>query len=195
MLASTFYLIIGLVAGGGLTAVIGGTVIASMTKEKRTKKREYNKYAPARVRNLPKEIEEELNGLREDLGKLLELDQYKTATALSSVIELAQELFGKLTRRGDTHQVNMAAVSYGHLFAKLNKALSEEYFFDMLQNPAMWTRVDERTLAVRNAVKAVNAELLEAIRNFNSHADMEFEVDMEAILRKTNSDGILKDLG
>lgn len=194
MLASTFYLIIGLAAGGVTTASVGSYIIAKLTRSNREQKKLLAQYAPKKVRALPKVIDVELEGLREDLERLLTLKEFKTATALASVIAMTQELFTKLKNRGDEHQINMAAVAYGHVLTKLNKALSDDYFYDMLANPDKWTRVEERTTMVRGAVKAVNSELLDAIRDFNSYADVHYDVDMESILRKNDANEMLKDL-
>jgi len=194
MLASTFYLIIGLAAGGVPLLGVGSYVVAKLTRKNREQKKLLAEYAPKKVRDLPEPISTELIGLRADLERLLELQEFKTATALASVIEMTQELFMKLKSRGGDHQVKMAALTYGHILQKLNKALSDDYFYDMLANPDKWTRVDERLAMVRSAVKAVNSEILDAIRDFNSYADIHYDVDMESILSKSNAAAMLNDL-
>jgi hypothetical protein len=194
MLASVFYLIVAGIGTGTALAIPGGIYISRLVRKNREQKKLLEQYMPKKARSLPESIEVELNGLREDLTRLLELQEFKTATALGSVIEMTQELFTKLKARGDEHQVKMAALSYSHVLHKLNKALSDDYFYDMLANPDKWTRVDERLAMVRNAVKAVNSELLQAIRDYNSYADIHYDVDMESILGKTAAAEMLNDL-
>jgi len=194
MEAGLFYLIIGLIGGGVLTGGVGIPVIAKLTKAGREKRKQLARFLPTKANGMPAEISSELRDLRSDLERLVELEEFKTATALASVIEMTQELFKKLKNRGDGHQINLAAVSYGHMLHKVNKALSDEYFFDMIQRPDMWNRVEERKAMVRNVVKIVNGEILDAIRDFNSASDFHVEVDLEALLRRNDADELLKDL-
>ncbi len=195
MEAGLFYLIIGLIGGGVLTAGGGIPLIMKLTRSGRERRKLLAKFAPSKANGMPAEISVELSDLRKDLAKLVELEEFKTATALASVIEMTQELFKKLKNRGDGHQIKMAAVSYGHMLQKMNKALSDEYFFDMIQRPDMWTRVEERKAMVRNVVKVVNSEILDAIRAFNSSSDFHVEVDLEALLRNNDASELLTDLG
>lgn len=195
MLASTFFLIVGLVAGGVVTAGGAAIFIPILTRESRDRKKLFKRYAPDKSTHaLPKTIETELTGLRSDLEQLVKLGELPTAKSLSGVISLAQDLFAKLKSRGDAHQVDMAAVSYCDVLGKLNKALSNEYFFDMVANPEHWKHVEDRRATVREAVKAVNAELLESIRSLNSYTDMDYGVEIDSILRKSDVHNILKDL-
>jgi len=185
MLASTFFLIVGIAVGVGVTGGAAAITIPIVTRKKRAENRLLREYQPSKAKFLPKEVDVELTGLRADLEWLVKHEEFKTATALSSVISLSQELFSKLKNRGDEHQLNLAAISYGNILAKLNKALSPDYFFDMLENPEQWENVEDRRIQVRNAVKAANAELLEAIRTLNTYTDMDYGVAIESILRNS----------
>lgn len=194
MLASTFFLIVGLVAG---SVVVGGGVaiaVPLLTRDRRARKRELKEITPARAKNLPSSVDKDLDGLRDALEGLLDAQEYKTATVLSSTIALTQEIFEKLSRRGDSHQVDLAVVSYGGLLKKLNQALSGDYFFDMLKNPSHWTDIEARKSSVRTAVKIVNAELLDAVRSINGLNDADFTLAIEMILRRHETKDLLGDI-
>lgn len=194
MLASTFFLMVGLITGG--VVVAGGAAIAVplLTRERRARKRALKELAPSRAKNLPPSVDNILEGLRRALEGLLDAQEYKTATALSSTIALTQEIFEKLSRRGDSHQVNLAVVSYGGLLDKLNRALSSDYFFNMLENPSHWTNVEERKSSVKTAVKVVNAELLDAVRSINGLNEADFTLAIETILRRQETKDLLGDI-
>lgn len=194
MLASTFFLIVGIVAG---TVVLGGgaaIAVPIITRDRRARKKALKELAPARAKHLPSSVEKSLDGLRTALEGLLDAQEYKTATALSSTIALTQEIFEKLSRRGDSHQVNLAVVSYGGLLEKLTRALSGDYFFDMLKNPSHWADVEPRKHSVRTAVKVVNAELLDAVRSINGLNEADFTLAIETILRRQETKDLLGDI-
>lgn len=193
MIASTFYLIIGGISGAFALATIGGGWFAVKTKDSRARKRLFKSYAPDRKRNLPREVNAELDGLRLDLEKLIELHEDALAAKVGEVITLCQELFSKLHAR-DEHQANLAAVNYADLLAKLNQALSDDYYFNMLEKPQLWSRVEERKALVHSVATAIAAELIQNIRDFNAHADIIHDVNLESVLDRANARAILDDL-
>lgn len=193
MLASTFYLILGGVGGVLALATLGGGFFAVKTKDSRARKRLFNRYAPERNRSIPREVNAELDGLRLDLQRLLEFREDALAEKVGEVITLCQELFAKLHARNE-HQANLAAVNYADLLAKLNQALSDDYYFNMLEKPQLWSRVEERKRLVHSVATAIAAELLQNIRDFNSHADIHHDVNLESVLDRANARAILDDL-
>lgn len=194
MLASTFYLIIGGVLGAIAVGGGGVGIWAAATKDSRARKRLFGQYVPKRDRTLPERVDAELLGLSEDLKVLLELEQYQLAEKVGKVIELAQEFFRRLKKADDPHRVNMAAVNYSDVLAKLNQALSDDYYFDLIRNPDMWTRVKERKELVEGTANAIIWELTQAIRDFNSSADIHYDLNLESVLRRADATAILDDL-
>ena len=194
MLASTFYGIIFGVIGALALGGVGTGVIAGVTKESRAFNRLFRSYAPKKKRSAPERVESELAGLREDLTRLLKMEEYRLAKQVGDVITLTQELFDKYRKSSDTHGLNMASIGYGDMLKKLNSALSDDYYFDFKAKPDQWDRVRERETLVYQVAESMAEELRQAIRQYNSNADVRHEVNLESVLSRVENREFLREI-
>lgn len=101
---------------------------------------------------------------------------------MESILTNAQSLFERINSKLDTQAGRLAAVNYTDTLRKLNKALGPEYYLDILQNPNLWDRSEQRIQAVENAVMATNAQLIKQIRQVNASQDIEYELSIDSLI-------------
>ncbi len=108
------------------------------------------------------------------------------ASELNGTLTHINELFTRLDRKGSKSQTGVAEVEYTATLERLNGALGEDYYIDIARNPRLWDRPHERLDEVRAAASAVDAQVLENIKQVNSSRDLDFRVALEAILRSVD---------
>lgn len=172
--------IIGLAVGAGTTVAVAlGGVFGPI----RTAKAESNesKINVAVASKLPSDLRTEF----EKLDKLyLTYKQVENPLTqeMESIITNAQTLFERVNLKLDSQAGRLAAVNYTDTLRKLNKALGPEYYLDIIKNPNLWDRSEQRISAVENAVMATNAQLIKQIRQVNASQDIEYELSIDSLI-------------
>lgn len=100
---------------------------------------------------------------------------------IDSLIQNVTELFRRLSSKSDAAQRAYAVTEYDDVLAKLAGALDEDYLLDVLVNPRLWDNPEERVAGVQGALRAVDRQLVDNIKQVNADRGLEFQVGVEGI--------------
>lgn len=175
------WVLIGIVAA---TAIAGGSIWFAVRRRARGKR--------VQVATIVDPIPAEIRALR---GKLFAV-RYpyvvladagdnvapKVVARIDSLMTNIDELFTRLSTKGDKSQRTLAEIEYGDKLSKLVAALDRSYLADMLAKPQLWDDQERRVNDVLAALDAVDAQLLNNIRQINAHRGMIFEVALDGLM-------------
>lgn len=130
--------------------------------------------------SLTDELREQLIRLKQT-AKLHVQAESPLVETINQILADTQELFNRIQAKQESQAHRMAAVNYTHTLKKLNRALSKEYYIDILKNPRLWESPEERKDAVQKATEATARQLLRNIKQVNSSQDIDFEMDLEVL--------------
>lgn len=168
-----------IVGGGSLVGILAVTAFGIAAV-----KRYRNRAAGDRV--LQKGVPDQLQPALEKLRAIEAQHAVTGASGLSSRIHSIRtnigQLFARIGRTGTEQQAKMASVQYADVIGKLNRALGEDYYLDIVRNPRLWDDPDGRTREVQEAVVATDEQLVENIRQVNASQDLEFKVALESLV-------------
>jgi hypothetical protein len=139
---------------------------------------------------LPAELRTQVDQLWALLGKHHSAGLGSLEDEILALVGNAEELFVRIDKRGTGQQGRIAAVEYADTFAKLNRALGEDYYLDILRRPDLWNDSDRRLAEVREALDATGKQLVENIRQVNASQDLEFQVALESLVGSMNTPSI-----
>jgi hypothetical protein len=111
---------------------------------------------------------------------------------LQSILTNVGQLFHRIRRTGTEQQVRIASIEYVDVLTKLDRALGEDYYLDILRNPRLWENPDARKQEVEEAVRATDDQLVANIRQVNASQDLEFKVALESLVG--SMDATVKDI-
>ena len=103
-------------------------------------------------------------------------------TDLRTIVRNMQELFTRLSKKGTNGQRGIAEVEYIDKLTKLNEALGENYYMDIVNKPSLWDKADTRLDSVAEAVHAVQSQLIENIKQVNASEDLKFQVNLISLV-------------
>ena len=106
----------------------------------------------------------------------------RVVASIDSLMTNIGELFTRLSTKADASQRTLAEIEYGDKLGKLVAALDRDYLADLLAKPTLWDDQERRVLDVLAAMDAVDAELLNNIRQINAHRGMVFEVALDGLM-------------
>lgn len=132
---------------------------------------------------LPEVIKREMVNLDRLASMYSRAGEALLADSVRTVLNHGQELFARVQRKAGEQQYNMAAVEYADTFKKLGQALSEDYYYDIMKNPQLWTKPEERKREVAEAVRATDQQLIRNIQQVNANEDLEIQVALESLSR------------
>ena len=134
-----------------------------------------------------RDLEVQLEKLAHIAGRLFQNNSSKLGEITSSIVTHLNELLTRLKRRDSGNQLDLAQVEYADVLKKLNDALGDDYYFDIVKNPSLWDDAESRKNEVEIAVGAVDTQILENIKQVNAYKDLDFRVALESILRQNNN--------
>lgn len=140
--------------------------------------------------NLPAELRTQVDQLWAVLGKHHSAGPGSLEDEILALVGNAEELFVRIDKRGTGQQGRIAAVEYADTFAKLNRALGEDYYLDILRRPDLWNDSDRRLAEVREALDATGKQLVQNIRQVNASQDLEFQVALESLVGSMNTPSV-----
>lgn len=111
--------------------------------------------------------------------------KFKTASeGMDSLLKNISELFSRLNRKGKatTQSQRLAEQSYLITLRKLNEALGEEYFGDIVTHPHLWENSEKKAERVLEALSSVNRQVIDNIRQVNASKELEFRIALDTIL-------------
>ncbi len=134
---------------------------------------------------LSDELREQLNRLsntaeryrRSGNSELLEASEL-----ISTLLTHIYELFRRIDKKNSRQYRELAQVRYLDTSQKLNGALSEDYFEYIVKSPSFWDSSEEKKTAVLSALRSVDRQVVENIKQVNSSKEIEFKVAMESLI-------------
>lgn len=182
--------------GGGLGTVVGvgaGVVAVTVVAAVGTMvARRLRAAAGAPARDVPEELRTvllRLETLQRHHGTQL---SPAVSARLQSILTNVGQLFHRIRRTGTEQQVRIASIEYVDVLTKLERALGEDYYLDILRNPRLWENADGRRQEVEEAVRATDDQLVANIRQVNASQDLEFKVALESLVG--SMDATVKDI-
>lgn len=182
--------------GGGLGTVVGvgaGVVgLAVVAAAGALVVRRLRAGAAAPGRDVPDELRSvlvRLEALQRHHGTQL---SPAVSARLQSILANVGQLFHRIRRTGTEQQVRIASIEYVDVLTKLERALGEDYYLDILRNPRLWENADARKQEVEEAVRATDDQLVANIRQVNASQDLEFKVALESLVG--SMDATVKDI-
>ncbi len=186
---------LGGLSGGALIAVvamvvIGGTIIEVVHRVRKKNRAGANGMS---ARRLEKELGEALDGedgrfLREAIEQLDERARAlpQIGTQLTGLRGHISELFVRVRKRGTDQQIRLLQAKYKDTLTKLLKALSDDYYGDIVRNPRFWSNPESRLADVQRAIGSVDSQAVENIMQVNESRDLEFQVALDSLIKSVD---------
>ncbi|UOQ60334.1 hypothetical protein MUN76_15075 [Leucobacter rhizosphaerae] len=174
-----------------LIAVAGATLGVILFARRRRNARGHT----SRVRSarLEKELTAALNG--EDgayiQDSIEQLDRWSApfptiGPRVTGMTRHVSELFVRVHKRGSDQQLRLLQSKYKDTLSKLRKALNDDYYGDIVQNPQYWSNPEGRLAEVSLAIDSVDQQAVENIRQVNESRDLEFKVALDSLIQTVN---------
>lgn len=109
---------------------------------------------------------------------------------LDSLLSHATELFSRLDNRTAARSRRAATHEYSKVLGRLNVVLSERYLLDLVVNPHLWDKTEQRIRLGQRAIMRLDAQVIANIRQINTNKNLEFDSHLDTLLNITK----LKDL-
>ena len=113
------------------------------------------------------------------------------APKIKEVRENLELLADALERNhSDSGQRIKLEVQYADQLTKMARILGSDYYMHMVRHPQTWVNVDERIQLVKDALKALNEQVLENIHQINENREFEFKVALQSFLGSDEIDAV-----
>jgi hypothetical protein len=113
------------------------------------------------------------------------------APKIKEVRENLELLADALERnQSDFSQRVKLEVQYADQLTKMSRILGPDYYMHMVRHPQTWANVDERIQLVKDALKALNEQVLENIHQINENREFEFKVALQSFLGSDEIDAV-----
>jgi len=183
-------LLIGVIAGFVIVVTAGffiGQILSGRRRREAVEAGKPSREAIAAQRSV--ELSEDI---RKELATVLKTieryqrsggQRFKEAAALLQPIhDHIYELFGRIDRKKSKQNRDLAQVRYFSTLKKLNSTLSNDYFDDIVKNPGLWEDSEQKIRGVLTALKSVDKQIIENIKQVNSSKEIEFQVAVESLI-------------
>jgi len=101
---------------------------------------------------------------------------------IDSLRSETSELFTRLKAKSDKSERERAEGEYEDKLSKLTAALDRSYLLDVMSNPRLWDDSAQRVRDVIRAAEAVDAQLLENIRQVNARQGLVFQARIDGLI-------------
>lgn len=127
---------------------------------------------------------EELVALRERYFQAAVIN--RSAGAIVEQIDLlvinVTELFQRLAAKGDKSQRRRALTEYDENLGRLATALGPDYGLDLIANPRLWDEPEQRLANVQVALRAVDSQLVDNIKQVNARQRLIFDAGVDRLM-------------
>lgn len=106
----------------------------------------------------------------------------EAAGLIDSALGHTYELFKRIDRKKDRQNREIAQRRYLDTVKKLNSALSSDYFEDIVRKPGLWDGAEEKREDVLTALKSVDRQIIENIKQVNSSKEIEFRIAVDSLI-------------
>lgn len=100
---------------------------------------------------------------------------------IDSLVADSTALFHRLGSKADKAERGRAEAEYEDKLGKLADALHRDYLLDILANPRLWESPETRIREVREAMDAVDEQIVDNIKQVNAHRGMVFQVRLNTL--------------
>ena len=192
-------LFFGGVAGAVLFAgalVLGGKKLLKVYRKKKAEKEAAKNTLQSQIRNRFASYSKDFQDAIVAFGMVGEehaniLGTYAGNNLASSIKKVRDnlELLADALERNhsDSGQRIKLEVQYADQLTKMARILGSDYYMHMVRRPHAWFDVDERIQLVKDALKALNEQVIENTHQLNENREFEFKVALHSFL---NSDEI-----
>lgn len=172
-----------------VAALVGGGVVA--LKRRNRNPQGAGSQVPAislkdqRSVEISEDLRRELDSLAATSKSYLSSDkqELREASALiDSTLGHTYELFKRIDRKKDRQNREIAQRRYLDTVKKLNSALSPDYFEDIVRKPGLWDGADEKREDVLTALRSVDRQIIENIKQVNSSKEIEFRIAVDSLI-------------
>jgi len=167
--------------GAGVAGLVGGTFIPNKDKSITSPNESEVDYLRIYAEQLPKDLEKEFNQLQR-VGILHKNRETTLVQTINDVLGNVHELFIRVSKKANDQSAQLAALNYTDILKKLNKALGEDYYLDIVDNMKFWDDPLGRMETVKKALDATDKQLLANIRQVNASRDIEFDSALDSLI-------------
>lgn len=142
-------------------------------------------HVPAELTAFYKEYKENNDALKSLTPAIATAYQPLVHSAVVSgdkILNYLDELFERIDKKAGSQARTLAIVEYKDKLQKLNKAMGDGYFLDIVEHPDLWDNPEERAGKAVKAVTATSQQIIDNIRQVNASQDLEFGVALEALI-------------
>ena len=101
---------------------------------------------------------------------------------VDSVVANVTDLFRRLRTKAYKEQRGLAQAEYEDKLDTLAAALDRDYLLDILANPRLWDKTEQRIRDVQGAIEALDAQLLRNIRQINARRGLVFQGALDGLI-------------
>ena len=193
-------LFFGGVAGAVLFAgalVLGGKKLLRVYRKKKAEKEAAKNTLQNRIKNRFASYSKEFQDAIVAFGMVGEehaniLGTYAGNNLASSIKKVRDnlELLADALERNhsDSGQRIKLEVQYADQLTKMSRILGSDYYMHMVRRPHAWFDVDERIQLVKDALKALNEQVIENTHQLNENREFEFKVALHSFLKSDEID-------
>lgn len=172
-----------------VTALVGGGV--AVLKRRAKKPQGASSQSPAislkdqRSVEISEDLRRELDSLAATSKRYLSSDKQELREAsgfIDSTLSHTYELFKRIDRKKDRQNREIAQRRYLDTVKKLNSALSPDYFEDIVRKPGLWDGANEMREDVLTALRSVDRQIVENIKQVNSSKEIEFRIAVDSLI-------------
>lgn len=98
------------------------------------------------------------------------------------LVENVVGLFQRLHAKADKSERRRALAEYDENLGKFVAALGRDYGLDIIDNPRLWDAPDQRIANVQEALQAVDAQLVENIKQVNARQRLVFDARVDRLM-------------
>lgn len=169
-------------------SAVAGAVVLRRRRRKRPAAEEQGPQLPETIR----ELLDGITARRRDYaagGRDGDLTAAQVDKELERIVWNIRQLFARLDAKAGAQQRMLAEVEYEEKLGHLRAAVERDYLLDLLVHPELWDDPARRVAEVREALRAVGAQLVENIKQVNADRALEFEVTLDSLIGRDDLPG------
>lgn len=93
------------------------------------------------------------------------------------------QLFSRIKKKGSEQSRRLADQKYQGIMAKANDLAGADYLGDIVLHPDLWNEPHQKISSVLHALKSVDSQIVDNIRQINASKELEFRVALDSLLQ------------
>lgn len=173
-----------------VVALIGGAIAFVRKRSGGKQKAVENQPTAVSIREqraveISEDLRRELTNLgnaAERYGRASDPVRREASGLINTAVGHIYELFRRIDKKKASQNREIAQIRYLAIARKLNSTLSKDYFEDIVKNPGLWDNSHEKVAAVLTALKSVDYQIIENIKQVNSSKELEFKIAVDSLI-------------